>query len=133
MPGSYAAFGLGLTSEQYFPLIHEYMAQVDDEHQMIQDKFIAAFADKYGVTADSVSVFVQSLRRSTDGLKLKLLPEFEQDEKLECLLEQVQEMESYEVQRVLYPILARWRNWLHMLARRRETKRIITEAVAGCR
>ncbi|MCM3136179.1 DUF6138 family protein [Paenibacillus polysaccharolyticus] len=122
MPGSYAAFGLGLTSEQYFPLIHDYMGQVDDEHQMIQDKFIAAFADKYGVTADSVPVLVQSLRRSTDGLKLKLLPEFEQEEKLEWLLEQVQELESYEVQRVLYPIFGKVEK-LVALARKAEGKR----------
>ncbi|WP_240037054.1 DUF6138 family protein [Paenibacillus amylolyticus] len=122
MPGSYAAFGLGLTSEQYFPLIHDYMGQVDDEHQMIQDKFIVAFADKYGVTADSVSVLVQSLRRSTDGLKLKLLPEFEQDEKLEWLLEQVQELESYDVQRVLYPIFGKVEK-LVALARKAEGKR----------
>ncbi|WP_308723199.1 DUF6138 family protein [Paenibacillus polysaccharolyticus] len=122
MPGSYAAFGLGLTSEQYFPLIYEYMAQVDDEHQMIQDKFIVAFADKYGVTADSVPVLVHSLRRSTDGLKLKLLPEFEQDEKLEWLLEQVQELESYEVQRVLYPIFGKVEK-LAALARKAEGKR----------
>lgn len=122
MPGSYATFGLGLTSEQYFPLIHDYMGQVDDEHQMIQDKFIAAFADKYGVTADSVPILVQSLRRSTDGLKLKLLPEFEQEEKLEWLLEQVQELESYEVQRVLYPIFGKVEK-LVALARKADGKR----------
>lgn len=122
MPGSYAVFGLGLTSGQYFPLIQDYMGQVDDEHQMIQDKFIAAFADKYGVTAESVPVLVQSLRRSTDGLKLKLLPEFEQDEKLEWLLSQVQKLESHDAQRVLYPIFGKVEK-LVALARKAEGKR----------
>ncbi|MGQ8874961.1 DUF6138 family protein [Paenibacillus sp. TSA_86.1] len=122
MPGSYAVFGLGLSSEQYFPLINDYMGQVDDEHQMIQDKFIAAFAEKYGVTVNSVSVLVQGLRRSTDGLKLKLLPEFEQDEKLEWLLGQVEELESHDAQRVLYPIFGKVEK-LVALARKADGKR----------
>ncbi|WP_434749340.1 DUF6138 family protein [Paenibacillus amylolyticus] len=122
MPGSYAVFGLGLSSEQYFPLINDYMGQVDDEHQMIQDKFIVAFVEKYGVTVDSVPVLVQSLRRSTDGLKLKLLPEFEQNEKLEWLLGQVEELESHEVQRVLYPIFGKPEKLVAM-ARKADGKR----------
>jgi hypothetical protein len=122
MPGSYAVFGLGLADEQYFPLVHDYMEQVDDEHQMIQDKFIAAFVDKYGVSADSAPLLVQSLRRSTDGLKLKLLPEFEQEEKLDWLLEQVQQLEAYEVERVLYPIFGKVEK-LTALARKAEGKR----------
>jgi|GEM_PF-155779 hypothetical protein len=122
MPGSYAVFGLGLSSEQYFPLINDYMGQVDDEHQLIQDKFIAAFAEKYGVTVESVPVLVMSLRRSTDGLKLKLLPEFEQDKKLEWLLEQVQKLEAHDAQRVLYPIFGKVEK-LVALARKADGKR----------
>ncbi|MCK6078889.1 DUF6138 family protein [Paenibacillus silvae] len=122
MPGSYAAFGLGLANEQYFPLINDYMDQVDDEHQMIQDKFIAAFVEKYGVTAHSMPVLVNSLRRSTDGLKLKVLPEFEHEEKLALLLEQVQKLESFEVQRVLYPIFGKLEK-LVTLARKADGRR----------
>lgn len=40
MPGSYAVFGLGLSSERYFPLVETYMGLVDDEHQLVHDKFI---------------------------------------------------------------------------------------------
>ena len=39
MPGSYAVFGLGLIGEEYFPLVSQYFALLDDEHQMVHKYF----------------------------------------------------------------------------------------------
>ncbi|WP_440112861.1 DUF6138 family protein [Paenibacillus sp. QZ-Y1] len=122
MPGSYATFGLGLVDERYFPLVEYYMGKVDDEHQLIQDKFTAAFVEKQGVTASAVPALVACLRRSTDGLKLKIQPELESDEKLELLTKQIQGLESYEVERVLYPIFGKVEK-LATLARKAEGRR----------
>ncbi|WP_458460258.1 DUF6138 family protein, partial [Paenibacillus sp.] len=122
MPGSYATFGLGLVNERYFPMVEYYMDKVDDEHQLVQDKFIAAFAETHGVTASSIPVLVASLLRSTDSLKLKIQPDLENEEILELLVRQIQGIEHYEVERVLYPIFGKVEK-LATLARKAEGRR----------
>ncbi|PQP84762.1 hypothetical protein C0Q44_09610 [Paenibacillus sp. PCH8] len=122
MPGSYATFGLGLADARYFPLVEYYMGKVDDEHQLIQDKFTSAFAETHGVTASSIPVLVASLRRSTDSLKLKIQPELENDEVLELLIQQIQGLPDYEVERILYPIFGKMEK-LVTLARKASGRR----------
>ncbi|OAX51088.1 DUF6138 family protein [Paenibacillus sp. AD87] len=122
MPGSYATFGLGLADERYFPLVEYYMSEVDDEHQLVQDKFTVAFAETHGVTASSIPALVTCLRRSTDSLKLKIQPELEDEEKLELLVQSLQGMETYEVERALYPIWGKVEK-LATLARKADGKR----------
>nr|WP_154896667.1 DUF6138 family protein [Paenibacillus xylanexedens] len=122
MPGSYATFGLGLADETYFPLVEFYMGEVDDEHQLVQDKFTAAFAEKHGITASSAPALVACLRRSTDGLKLKLQSELESEEKLALMVQQISSLETYEVERVIYPIWGKVEK-LAGLARKAEGKR----------
>ncbi|WP_416293935.1 DUF6138 family protein [Paenibacillus illinoisensis] len=122
MPGSYATFGLGLADEAYFPLVEFYMGEVDDEHQLVQDKFTAAFAEKHGITASSAPVLVACLRRSTDSLKLKIQPELENEEKLALMVQQISGLETYEVERVIYPIWGKVEK-LAGLARKAEGKR----------
>ncbi|MFS0873583.1 DUF6138 family protein [Paenibacillus xylanilyticus] len=122
MPGTYATFGLGLADERYFPLVEFYMGEVDDEHQLVQDKFTVAFAEKHGITASSVPALVACLRRSTDYLKLKIQPELENEEKLALYVQQIKGLETYEVERVLYPIWGKVEK-LAALARKAEGKR----------
>lgn len=122
MPGSYATFGLGLADEAYFPLVEFYMGEVDDEHQLVQDKFTAAFAEKHGITASSAPVLVACLLRSTDSLKLKIQPELENEEKLALMVQQISGLETYEVERVIYPIWGKVEK-LAGLARKAEGKR----------
>lgn len=122
MPGSYATFGLGLADERYFPLVEYYMGEVDDEHQLVQDKFTVAFAETRGVTASTVPVLVACLRRSTDSLKLKIQPELENEDKLELLVQSLHGMETYEVERVLYPIWGKVEK-LATLARKADGRR----------
>lgn len=132
MPGSYATFGLGLADERYFPLVEYYMGEVDDEHQLVQDKFTVAFAETHGVTAGSIPALVTCLRRSTDSLKLKIQPELENEEKLELLVRSLQGLETYEVEHVLYPIWGKVEK-LATLARKAEGRRkeLLLELLKG--
>ncbi|NEW07310.1 hypothetical protein GK047_14990 [Paenibacillus sp. SYP-B3998] len=104
MPGSYAVFGLGLSAERYFPLVEAYMALVDDEHQLVQDKYTAVFAETHGVTERSTPALVACLRRSRGSLKLKIQLELESEDKLSLLVQHVEALTDYEAERVLYPI-----------------------------
>ena len=104
MPGSYAVFGLGLLDARYFPLVQDYMAQVDEEHQSVQDQFTAAFVARHGVTLESIPVLVACLRVCTDDVKVKVQAAFEDADTLACLCQQLQGLEDYLVQHVLYAI-----------------------------
>ncbi|TQR34800.1 DUF6138 family protein [Brevibacillus brevis] len=104
MPGSYAVFGLGLSSERYFPLVEAYMDLVDDEHQLVHDKFTAAFAEIYGITERSTPTLIACLLRSHDSLKLKIQPELESEDKLSLFVQQIETLSDDEAERVLYPI-----------------------------
>ncbi|WP_195575039.1 DUF6138 family protein [Paenibacillus sp. 1001270B_150601_E10] len=120
MPGSYAVFGLGLSSEQYFPLVEAYMDLVDDEHQLVHDKFTAVFADTYGITERSTSTLIACLLRSHDSLKLKIQPELENQDKLSLFVKHIETLSEEEAERVLYPI---WREKLAALARKAQEPR----------
>ncbi|MFU1792591.1 DUF6138 family protein [Paenibacillus azoreducens] len=104
MPGSYAVFGLGLSSERYFPLVEAYMAIVDNEHQLVHDKFTAVFAETYGVTERSTPVLIACLLRCHDSLKLKLLPELENEDKLSLFVQHIEALSDDEAEQALYPI-----------------------------
>ncbi|MED1945165.1 MULTISPECIES: DUF6138 family protein [Brevibacillus] len=104
MPGSYAVFGLGLSSERYFPLVEAYMDLVDDEHQLVHNKFTAVFAETYGITERSTPTLIACLLRSHDSLKLKIQPELESEDKLSLFVQQIETLSDDEVERVLYPI-----------------------------
>ncbi|OPA72976.1 hypothetical protein BVG16_30915 [Paenibacillus selenitireducens] len=104
MPGSYAVFGLGLSSERYFPLVEAYMDLVDDEHQLVHDKFTAVFAETYGITERSTPTLIACLLRSHDSLKLKIQPELESEDKLSLLVQHIETLSDDEAERVLYPI-----------------------------
>lgn len=107
MPGSYAVFGLGLADERYFPLVETYMALVDEEHQLVQDKFTAVFAETHGITERSMPALIACLRCSHDSLKLRIQPELESEDKLSLLVQHVEALADYEAERVLYPILGK--------------------------
>ena len=104
MPGSYAVFGLGLSDERYFPLVEAYMALVDDEHQLMHDKFTAVFAETHGVTERSTPPLIACLLRSHDSLKLKIQTELESEDKLLLFVKHIEALSDDEAERVLYPI-----------------------------
>ncbi|MGG4093576.1 DUF6138 family protein [Paenibacillus lautus] len=122
MPGSYAVFGLGLSSERYFPLVEAYMDLVDDEHQLVHDKFTAVFAETYGITERSIPTLIVCLLRSHDSLKLKIQPELESEDKLLLFVQQIETLSDDEAERVLYPIWGKLEK-LAALARKAQESR----------
>jgi hypothetical protein len=122
MPGSYATFGLGLLDSRYFPLVQHYMANVDEEHQSVQDQFTAAFAEQHGVTAASAPVLAACLRACTDNAKVKIQAELEDVETLELFCQQLQGLEGYLVEHMLYPVWGKLEK-LAALARKAQGRR----------
>ena len=122
MPGSYATFGLGLLDARYFPLVRHYMANVDEEHQSVQDQFTAAFAERHGVTTESAPVLAACLRACTDNAKVKIQAELDEVEKLELFCQQLQGLEGYLVEHMLYPIWGKLEK-LATLARKADGRR----------
>ena len=122
MPGSYATFGLGLLDVRYFPLVQHYMANVDEEHQSVQDQFTAAFAERHGVTGDSIAVLAACLRACTDNAKVRIQAELQEVEKLELFCQQLQGLEGYLVEHMLYPVWGKLEK-LAALARKAEGRR----------
>lgn len=104
MPGSYAVFGLGLADSVYFQLVVDYMAKVDDEHQSVQNSFTVAFAERYGVNAESIPALIQCMLHCTDSLKLKIRAEIEEESHLRLLLQEVRGIQYYEAERIVYMI-----------------------------
>ncbi|WP_219115754.1 DUF6138 family protein [Janthinobacterium sp. UMAB-56] len=122
MPGSYATFGLGLLDARYFPLVQHYMAQVDEEHQSVQDQFTAAFAEKHGVTQDTIPALVACLRACTDNAKVRIQAQLEEVETLELFCQQLQGLDGYLVEHMLYPIWGKLEK-LAALARKAQGRR----------
>ncbi|MFS0838788.1 DUF6138 family protein [Paenibacillus sp. 1P03SA] len=104
MPGSYAVFGLGLADEAYFPLVEEYMAKVDEEHQSVQNQFTAALVERHGVNTQTIPALVKCMLHCTDSMKLKIKAEMEDDKNLALLLDQVRSLRDYEAAHLFYLI-----------------------------
>ncbi|MGK5052108.1 DUF6138 family protein [Janthinobacterium sp. RB2P8] len=122
MPGSYATFGLGLLDARYFTLVQHYMENVDEEHQCVQDQFTAAFAEQHGVTPDSAPVLAACLRACTDNAKVRIQAELDEVEKLELFCQQLQGLEGYLVEHMLYPVWGKLEK-LAALARKAQGRR----------
>jgi len=74
--GSYAIFGLGLTSKKYFPLVEQYFKLVDDEHQMmIHKNFVSALIERHGFSAETLPMIYEGVISSQDEVIFKSLTE----------------------------------------------------------
>lgn len=101
MPGTYAVLGLGLYSEDYFPLVCRYMGLVDTEHQMVQDGYPQAFIEAHGVKAEHMPVIVSILLGGNDeGTQVKNLT-IDRPELAEALIEALKSKEIYQCEMVL--------------------------------
>ena len=95
MPGSYAVFGLGLISEEYFPLVSKYFELLDDEHQMVHKYFISALIDRYGVNEKSLPLICQGITSAQFDMVFKnLAKEMENPEKKQLLVNFLKEKEE---------------------------------------
>ncbi|MEK8131859.1 DUF6138 family protein [Paenibacillus filicis] len=101
MPGTYAVFGLGLADPEYFPLVREYMALLDREHQSVQDRFTLAWAQKYGVNPDTIPTLTACLLGCTDSVKLKERTAWKSADNLQALAASLQTCEGYEAAHVI--------------------------------
>mgnify|MGYP007124783985 CR=1 FL=1 len=96
MPGSYAVFGLGLISEEYFPLVSKYFELLDDEHQMVHKYFISALIDRYGVNENSLPLICQGITSAQFDMVFKnLAKEIENPEKKQLLVNFLKEKEAF--------------------------------------
>jgi hypothetical protein len=101
MPGTYAVLGLGLYSEDYFPLVCRYMDLVDTEHQMVQDGYAQAFIEAHGVKAEHMPVIVSILLAGNDeGRQVKNLT-IDRPELAVALIETLKGKEIHELEMVL--------------------------------
>ncbi|RAJ80199.1 hypothetical protein CLV59_105307 [Chitinophaga dinghuensis] len=101
MPGTYAVFGLGLTDDTWFPLVRDYMKQVDSEHQSVQNQFTIAFTAKFGVHLPTIPTLVSCLLACQEMKPLKEFVAFEQPENLGQLLAALKEQPDYNVEHVI--------------------------------
>ena len=96
MPGSYAVFGLGLIGEEYFPLVSQYFALLDDEHQMIHKYFVSALIDRYGVNEKSLPLICQGITSAQFDMVFKNLEkEMKKPENKELLAKFLKEKEAF--------------------------------------
>ena len=96
MPGSYAVFGLGLISEEYFPLVSKYFELLDDEHQMVHKYFVSALIDRYGVNEKSLPLIYQGITSAQFDMVFKnLAKEIENPEKKQLLINFLKEKEAF--------------------------------------
>ena len=96
MPGSYAVFGLGLISEEYFPLVSKYFELLDDEHQMVHKYFVSALIDRYGVNENSLPLICQGITSAQFDMVFKnLAKELEKPENKQLLINFLKEKEAF--------------------------------------
>ncbi|MFK4761899.1 DUF6138 family protein [Microbacterium sp. ZW T5_45] len=58
MPGTFAVFALGLADAASAPLVLDYLALVDGEHQSMHGRFIGAVIDAHGFTSEALAYLI---------------------------------------------------------------------------
>ncbi|WP_138494415.1 DUF6138 family protein [Paenibacillus pinistramenti] len=101
MPGTYAVFGLGLYSEDYFPLICRYMELVDTEHQMVQDSYAGAFIEAHGVQPEHMPVLISILLGGSEEARPVKNLTIDRPELAAALLQGLQNKQQHERELVL--------------------------------
>ena len=110
MPGSYAVFGLGLTSKKYFPLIIQYFKLVDDEHQMVHKNFVSALIEQYGFSAETLPMIYEGVISSQDDVIFKSLTEAMKNPENKALLNDfLKDKEDYYQEAMYYAVYGK--NW----------------------
>src|SRR5690606_33283879 len=105
LPGSYAVFSLGLTSEKYFPLVHKYFEILDDEHQMVHKYFISNLIDLYGVTKKSIALICDGILSAQFEMTYKnLTPLMNDEQNLTLLIEELKTRQRHEKPEIIHSI-----------------------------
>lgn len=103
-PGTYAIFGLGLFSTDYFPLLIKYMRLVDTEHQSAQDHYAEAFVHAHGMTVENIPVLMPIVLAGGESAKpIKGWADYlDQPEFILIWDKQLQPLEDYQRNHILY-------------------------------
>lgn len=104
MPGTYAVFGLGLSSDDYFPLVRRYMELVDSEHQSVQNGYAEAFVESHGLNAGGMSTFVSILLGGSDMAKPVKGITIDTPELADALIHALQDKKAHQREFVIYRI-----------------------------
>ena len=106
MPGSYAVFGLGLTSKKYFPLVIQYFKLVDDEHQMmIHINFENALIKRHGFSVETLPTIYEGVISSQDDVIFKSLTEAMKNPENKALLNDfLKDKEDYYQEAMYYAV-----------------------------
>ena len=109
--GSYAIFGLGLTSKKYFPLVEQYFKLVDDEHQMmIHKNFVSALIERHGFSAETLPTIYEGVITSKDDVIFKSLTEAMKNPENKALLNDfLKDKEDYYQEAMYYAVYGK--NW----------------------
>lgn len=101
-PGTYAVFGLALADARYFPLLHQYLDIIDDEHQSVQNHFLVQFIQQHGVNAATIPAIVAILRCAQGSKPIKELKALKTVENRELLKSYVAslQLEQYEIDHI---------------------------------
>ncbi len=102
MPGTYAALGLALKDERYFPLVSQYFSTLDEEHQSVHSHFIHPFIAQWGVTKTTIPVLIDCFYVSQEKKIPKLGEAFEEVDLLLFFLAYTQTMEAYQFSLIVY-------------------------------
>ncbi|WP_017811984.1 DUF6138 family protein [Paenibacillus shenyangensis] len=106
MPGTYAVLGLGLHSDEYFPLLVDYMKLVDTEHQMAHNSYIQTFIETHEVEPRLVPVLAAILLGSGQSARpvKGLADRWNTPELVLALDQQLTSLEDYQQEQLLYLI-----------------------------
>lgn len=105
MPGTFAVFALGLASQDYTPLVIDYLNLCDAEHQSIQARFIKAYVARYGLGERGLQVFLAGVMSIQELSPEKIYREaVAQKDVLEQLLAAKSNYDEYDWQRILYAL-----------------------------
>ena len=109
--GSYAIFGLGLTSKKYFPLVEQYFKLIDDEDQMmIHINFVNALIKKHGFSAETLPTIYEGVISSEDNVIFKSLTEAMKNPENKALLNDfLKDKEDYYQEAMYYAVYGK--NW----------------------
>ncbi len=109
--GSYAIFGLGLTSKKYFPLVEQYFKLVDDEDQMmIHINFVNALIKRHGFSVETLPTIYEGVISSQDDVIFKSLTEAMKNPKNKALLNDfLKDKEDYYQEAMYYAVYGK--NW----------------------
>jgi len=58
MPGTFAAFALAFAGSEHAPLVLDYLALVDGEHQSVHGLFAEAYIDAHGFTPEALAYMI---------------------------------------------------------------------------